>query len=257
MYLRKMLMNAVDASPGNGAVQPAASATAPISGTPAAPTSTPAQPQAQGGADFAEALAAAEKRIRDSMYADLRRRGLLKDDKPGTSGAAAPSTDTPPPTQQTAQPVDVQAMVKAALARQGSFNRMLNAYDANTAQAELVERMFTLENPSDADIASWVKSIADGMGLKPRGQAPAPSAQAAPATPPVPPTQPPQAANAVPITSGGSAPPPTGVNADKFTLATSEADFKSYQRTHGNAKVIEHAKASLKGIKLVPGGGTP
>lgn len=158
MFIKRFLMNEEGASPGNGT----------------APAPAPAaEPQAQGAAPVVDANAIAQQ-VRDSIFAELRRNGALKEKSKGKEEPAPP-----------APAADLRRLDRAARTN-------AHAQRLNDAAYQRLERAFAEENPPDA--GAWLQDYFDGMGV---------AQQAAPA---VATTTTTQQRSASPVSDGGTPP---------------------------------------------------
>lgn len=183
----RILMNEADASPGGGAV----------SGT---QTVTPAQGDAPAQASspdptMVQALASA---VRDSVFAELRRSGVLKNKADPAPTASAPAPAASPSS------TDFRKLDRA-LAQTGFGNGL------DEQGYQFIETAFAAANPQDA--VGWVNTFFASVGRSAPSQPQAPvttgtqqptnGATAEPAKPPT--AAPPSAAGTpvTPMTSGG------------------------------------------------------
>lgn len=156
--LFKMLMNAEGSSPGGGGQQPP-------------PPGTPPAPAAQAGAaspgltvDQVKSLFAEQaKEIRNGVFADLRRQGLLKGKDPdaGAGSGAGDGGDKPPGPAPTpgVSADDVQKLIT----RERSIERIATENKLSDGQRRRMEVALKAENPSD--VAAWSKSYLEDMGI--------------------------------------------------------------------------------------------
>lgn len=237
MKLKPILRNEVDASPGGGAVaaqsQPAASEGA----QPAAPV---IPPDIIEGA-VTKALTAALPKLRDGIFADLRRDGAFKKDKPAEQPAATAATSAPAVGLSAA---DVEAMLE----RERVIASRAAKFDLND---NAVRRLKSALNGVDvSSLAAEADSFLADLGL-----AKAPTPQQA-TTAPAPPQ--PQPSNAQPISDKGS-PVPGGVTdwereyAEK-PQAMSPAAISAMNAKHGIEKArrmrVERALEMGVGIRV-------
>jgi len=129
---QRILMQEADGSPGSGS-------------NPSAPA--PTEPQAQGAAANAGAptvdVAAIASAVRDAVFADLRRSGVLGKEKPKAKDEPAPQAN-------------LRALDRAVA-------RHPHAPKLNDAAYSRLERAFADESPSDAGL--WLKDYFEGMGI--------------------------------------------------------------------------------------------
>jgi hypothetical protein len=163
-----------------------------------APAPTPAEPQAQGAVPAVDASAIAAQ-VRDSLFAELRRSGVLGKEKPAKPTATEPSA---PPQ------INLRALDRAVARHPVAAQLSDRAY-------ERMERAFQAEAPDDA--TAWIADYFQGMGVA-AAQPATPAAPAATIAAPAPRT-------AVPISSGGGSPPaPTVPLEERDILSLSESD---------------------------------
>jgi hypothetical protein len=169
-WLSNILMNQADSSPGGGAA-PAA--------TPQAQGAAPAQTPAFDTTSIAAAVA---EQVRNSMFAELRRAGVLGGDnnersQPKPKAGRHDEGAAPPPSVSTA---DVQKVAK--------FQRALGAAGFTSDQESIIETLFDVEKPEVGAIGEWVAAKAKALGItkgagtgttNPTGQVATPPAQPA------------------------------------------------------------------------------
>lgn len=229
--LKRILMNQVDASPGNSAG--------------AAPAAVPdeVQPQAQGAApisitqaDLDAAIASAVDRgiakARDSLYAEARR--SASGQKPAKASDSPPSAAA----QATLDPLKLRSLDRA-LAKTGLASRLTDS------QYQRAEKAFAAEDPSDAE--AWTSDYFAGFSGSPSTTT-QPSAAPAAAIP----AQPAQPTNAQPASSRG-APPAPQVPLDEMNVWTmSVADRDAFIAKHGTKKYLEKARQQGRNISIDP-----
>ena len=214
MYRRnRILMSEADAPGGGNGAAPVATPATPSE--PAAPT-----PVAQAPSVDVDAIAA---KVRDSLFAEMRKAGVLgKQNKT--------KTDEPAPPQAPA-PLDPFAMRKLDFA----LTKMGVSADLTQSQYERAHRDFASEAPGDAE--SWARDYFHGF----KSSAPQPQpVQTAPAPKPNPQSQ-------SPVSDRGS-PPPNAVplhEADLWTM--SESDRAALIREKGIKWYSDKLKAQGKG----------
>lgn len=221
MTFKRILMQAVDASPGGGTGTPPAQPSTPPAAAPA-PAAQPAPPPAAPAQAAPTSLTPEQARaVENSVNAALRRAGV------GTRPNETPSaTPTPAGTPATPDIARLRALDRA-LASTGHATRL------DEVAYQRLERDFVAESPTDA--RSWVDSYFKGFGFAPPAAAPAP-----PITPPTPapnapaPAPTPQPGNARPVSDGGGPPASGGHVEDIDLLSLSEADRKHLAQTKGN-----------------------
>lgn len=153
---------------GGGASPPGSATAAPASGT--APAATAIDPAALAR----EVAAAVGPQVRDSIFAELRKSGVL-----GGKAGQAPqaSTAETPPAASGASALSLSD-VETLLASRETFARELARFDIPDSAIARARQALNVEKPSD--VASWAKTYATDMGWKERA---APSAAAATTTP--------------------------------------------------------------------------
>lgn len=243
-------MNEQDGSPGNGA-PPSAPAT-PAPTAPAATTGGAAAP-APTLDDIKVVVGSMLGDFRNGLFADLRKTGALKSDKPTPAPAeTAPSSNAQPNANQ-----DVSAL----FARQRAFDRAVGAAGLNDEQAAMLEGMFQAMRPEDP--GQWASTVIKTMGL---GQKNATSSTATQ-------TAQPQTAPAAQPSAPQPAPQPTTNISDRGPASSSDArdpiavmkhritdvtrdDYDRIVADLGPQKASEqyvaNARAYLRSVKLVP-----
>lgn len=197
---QRILMQEADASPGSGAPAPA-------------PTEAPAQGAAPAPAIDVNAIVT---QVRDSMFAELRRSGVLGKEKP-----KAKTSDEPP------TPVNYRALDRAVA-------RHPHAQKLNDAAYTRLERAYAAESPEDA--GQWLKDYFEGMGVAETS----PPAPAKPAEP---------QRSAVPL-NGGTPPVPTPDLENAPILSMSEADRQHLLKTKGAKWYMEQFAKQTKGLSI-------
>jgi len=230
---KRILMVAVGASPGGGgaAAQPTTdlAAPAPAAGTPAAAPAaaiTPPPTPAQGPAPVDVAQLA--RAVSDSVFAELRRAGVVK------KAAAPAATDTPAatPAAQPTQDVGKLRALDRALMSTGLASRLVDddAY-------RRIERDFMAESPDDA--RDWATRYFAGFGVvTPAAPAATPAAAAAAASPNAAqpassPAPTPQPTNVRPASDAGGPPPPRQHLEDVDLVSASVADREALLKSKG------------------------
>jgi hypothetical protein len=187
-------------------------------GGPTAQAST--EPQAQGAApaiDLNAFAAQVEERVRNSMFAELRRSGALKESKK----APAPVADAAPS-------VDLRSLDRA-LTRSG-----LGA-SLSDAAMQRMERAYQAEAPDDA--TAWVKDYLGGFGVAPTATQPATVSAPAPR-------------NLTPASDGGAPPAPRVLPDEPDLLSASVADRAHYEKVLGPRKFVALYKKQISGLKI-------
>lgn len=213
----RILMSEVDASSGNGAVVPSVV-------NPPSESAAPVPTAPAGGVDV-DAIAT---KVRDSLFAELRRAGMFEKQKPAP--APAKSGESPSANAQP-DPLKLRSLDRA-LTKSGLATRL------SDSQYQRAEKAFAAEDPPDVE--GWVRDYFDGFG------APNPS----PVTQPAP--QPAQPLNARPASDRGSPPPPQVPLYEQKLRDLSEADRNALLKEKGPQWYRTKLAADLKGqpIKL-------
>lgn len=218
----RIFMAEQDAGSGNGAAAPAVTAT------------TTTEPQAQGAAPApqtpavdADSIAA---KVRDSLFAELRKAGVFEKTKAPQASPPARKDDSPPP-----QPIDYRSLDRA-LSKSGLSDRL------SDAQYKRIEKAYAEEQPSDAH--GWVKDYFDGLGVTHAPQ---------PATATAQPAQPAAPARPVaehPVSTKGT-PPAAKVAVEELHLpSATDADIKEFIRQKGMRTYVDTLNRQLRGTTV-------
>lgn len=187
----------------------------PGSGAPPAPA--PTEPQAQGAPANAGAptvdVAAIASAVRDAVFADLRRSGVLGKEKPKSNVEPTPQAN-------------LRALDRAVA-------RHPHAPKLNDAAYSRLERAFADESPADA--SSWLKDYFEGMGIVESATPPGPPA------PPAPPQR-----NGPPL-NGGTPPAPKPDLENTPILDLSQADRDHLIKMKGPKWYLEQLAKQTKG----------
>jgi hypothetical protein len=180
MKISSIHMQEADGSPGNGAAQPA---------------QEPVESQAQGTAqpDIGKVVSDALREQRDSIFAELRRNGVIGKEKSKSVEPKSAPSESP----------NLRQFDRA-------FARNTRASHLTDAAVARLERLYVVEQPDDAN--QWLSEVLDGMGVG-TTQA-AQSANHAPA-----PTR-----SASPVSDGGTPPAPKAPLEERDLLSLSPAD---------------------------------
>ncbi len=186
---------------------------APIPAPAPAPTEAPAQGAAPA-LDVTAIAAAITEQVKNGVFADLRRSGVLGKEKPSKPSTTEPSAAPPQ--------VNLRALDRAVARHSHAAQLSDRAY-------ERLERAFQAEAPEDA--GAWLADYFQGMGVAAAQPAvtptPTPAAPAATTAAPAP-------RSAVPISSGGGSPPaPTVPLEERDILSLSESDKLHLIKTKG------------------------
>lgn len=248
MLIRPPLRNEQDGSPGGGSVPAAPTPAAPPNGSAPAAASPSISPEVVHAiaSQIAPVIAT---QVRDGVFAELRRSGQLKTDKPApTAPAAAPvpmeAPGAPAPGYMTA--TDYQQ----ARSRDRALDRALSAHGLADGQRDMIESLYMSVNPPDP--SAWASDLIVKLGLGKSAPQQAASVQPTP-------TQ--GAAPAANFSDKG--PPAANVARDpKAILAhrpleiTSE-DLSRLKADVGEVKALEmhrdNVRAHLKSIRLTVG----
>lgn len=219
----RILRNQEGASPGGGAAPP--------------PAQQPTTPPAQGAAPLTrDDLKSFADDVRNGVFAELRRSGVLAD-KPKAKAAAK---DDETPNGTTAQPAADPRRFDRTMVRLGIGPKL------SERQMMALERDFLADNPSDPD--AFIKQWASDFGIaleqpKPAGTAAAGAQQQGQG-------QAQQQTVTQPITARG-APPPSQVPVEEVNLWTcSQADRDAYANKHGASKYFERLREQGKNVKV-------
>jgi hypothetical protein len=213
MNLRRILMNAADASPGSGAA-PAV-----------APTT---EPQAQGAAPLtmdsvAKLVADALVQQRNSIFAEMRRG---RDDEKKPAKATSASSDAAPDVSRLRQ-------LDRALARTPHASKL------SDSQYARLERAFVTESPDDA--SSWLTDYFGDVGS---AAAPAAAGTTAPNSAAT------AARTGAPASDGG-APAASQVPVDERRIVgMSQTDVEHLVKTKGPAWLSAKLRTELKGVSV-------
>ena len=216
MFIRpRILMSEVDASSGNGAgapsvVNPSSESAAPV----------PTAPVASVDVD------AIVTKVRDSLFAELRRSGAFEKQKP-----VAPVAKGESPTATQPDPLRLRALDRA-LAKSGLASSL------SDSQYQRAERAFAAEDPPDVE--GWTRDYFAGFGM------PTPSPVTQPAQQPAQPT------NARPASDRGSPPAPQVPLYEQKLRDLSDADRTALLKEKGPQWYRTKLANDLKGqpIKL-------
>jgi hypothetical protein len=237
MYPRPILRNEEGASPGGGA-PPADSPTAPQG---AAPLDVNAI-----GSLIKGVVAESFGELRNGLFADLRKAGALKQDKPPAPTPAPTPVEAPAASGMTAS--DVQTL----MARERAFARATASVGLSPEQEALVEQTYRAVNPPDP--YEWASTFIKVMGLGKPPQAPA-AAAPAPAQP-TPTVANPTAFDKGPAASSAARDPLAILQNDprKSTMD----DYRRLVAQHGEVKAGEiwrnHVMSFLSTVKVRPDG---
>jgi hypothetical protein len=244
--LFKMLMNKEGASPGGGAAPPSPGQPPAEPGAP--PTSVVPLDQVKGLVDQAV------ERTRNGIFADLRKAGVFKDDKPAGGGEHGAGGDKPPAPGST-QSLD-PTQLNALLERRDTFTRVATKAQLTDPQFARMRAAFQSENPSD--VTAWSSSYLTDMGLVKDPTAPPNAGQPPPQDPNVP--KPPAGSNAAPPRSDKGPPSPGDAkDYDKALLENplelTKVDIERLRAKYGfeeaNAKIKDNVMRALAKVKVV------
>jgi hypothetical protein len=226
--LKKILMNAADGSPGGGAA-------------PAAPAQgAPAQAPAAPPIDYAELAKQIADRVtptvRDSVFAEARRAGIMPDDKKKKD--AAPQGDGAPAPSVGMSHDDVARLVQ----RTSDLEASLSDAGLDPEQKGLLRSLFKSTNPDDVGgwVGSTLKALKIGRSATQQQNGGAPQAQ------------PPQR----PASDGGGPAPVNGQSGDEQLLhKMSKVDRDAWIRQHGHAAYMKKLEEEMRGraVQVRPG----
>lgn len=182
----------------------------------------PIEPQAQGAASAAVDTASIAQQVRDSLFAELRRSGVLK----GPSKPTAPA----PESSGAAPAIDLRPLDRA-LMRSGQGAKL-------TDQAiQRMERAFQSEAPSNAD--EWVGEYLGGFGVTNTPTVSQPQIKSAVAPPSGP-----------PVSDAGGLPVSRSPVEQQDLVHMSESDRAHVISTKGISWYVTTLNAQLKGRKI-------
>ena len=194
--------------------------------------------------------------FKNGVFADLRKTGVLKSEKPAPSPTApAPA---PVPVEAPAAPSPVSGMtaaeVQTMMARQRAFDRAVTAAGLSDEQIATVEGVFQAVNPQEP--AAWLAGFIKTMGLG-KGSAPPP-------TQPEPPKAPPAAPAAATPSFSDKGPAATSMSRDPIAilqhnpLQATRDDYARLVAMQGPDKALEtwrnHSMAFLQRTRVRPDG---
>jgi hypothetical protein len=219
MWLRRILMNQADASPGGGA------------------TVAPAASQAQGTAAPAPTIDVANlakdigAQVRDAMFAELRRAGVLSDGN-GKKGKETQGGDgaTPPPAQAGD---DIERRIQRASDLEGAMGHAQLSND----QKARVRVLFKADSPED--IGGWVSSTVTALGIGKTAAAIQQTTNQGTTTPP----------QRTASDAGGIA-PPGQQNGEQLLHKMSDTDREAWIRQNGIGPYMRKLEEELKGRRI-------
>jgi hypothetical protein len=212
-------------------------------GAPPPPAPAPTDPPAPGASpavDVTAIAAAVAQQVKDGVFAELRRTGVL-----GKEKAPKPVSEPPPSSTTTPPPPDIGKlrMLDRAIARSPHAARL------NDAAYTRLERAFIEETPADA--ASWLTDYFEGMGVSATPTPAAPAAPAATPTAPAVPNAAPAPRTAVPVSGGGGSPPaPTVPLEEQDLLRLSKEDRDHLIKQKGPRWWMQTLAAQSRGKSL-------
>lgn len=225
---KRILMNAADASPGNGA---------PAGAPPDVPASTPA-PQAQGApaateppVDLKQLMSTVGELAKsvNSLHAAERRAREGKQ----------PASDDKPKTPATTEDV---------LAIRDAFDDATSELRLTKDQRSLLREHVMSRRPSSVDVDSVVSDYVRRAGWSAPAATPAAPAQQGAAQP----AAPAQPSNAIPASSRGAPPAPQIPLEEMNPWTMSEADRDAFIKSKGIKVYLEKARQFGKGIRIDP-----
>lgn len=229
-------MNEEGSSPGGGAPPPAE--------VPAANQGAPAAVPA--ASEILSAVAQQLADFKNGFFADLRKAGALKSDKPAAPAPAPVPVEAPQPVATGMTHAEFQAQ----MARERAITRALASANLAPEQEQFVEQTLRAVNPPDP--IEWATNFlkATGLGQKPTPQAPA----QAPAPAPVPPSQ----------NFSDKGPAASSVARDPLAIIQNDPrkanmdDFRRLAAQHGQQKALQmwtdNTMAFLQTVKVRPDG---
>jgi len=226
MHLRRFHSQQVDETQGSGgaAIRAAVVQAEPTAATP------PVQPQAQAAPsiDVAAIVAETVKQTRDSIFAEMRRNGTLKDPKPSKDNTARGETPT----------VDADTV----RARERAFDRAVARLDLSQGAIDRMDKAFRAESPDD--VQGWINGYLSDFGIT--GKASAATATAPTTVQPAAPT----AKSAEPISNAGSPPASRAAPEDLDLASLNESDALAVLKKLGAAEVRKRLAKQLTGRRL-------
>jgi hypothetical protein len=214
----RILMNAADGSPGGGA-PPA----------PGAPAPAPAQGQPQGLTR--DDLKSFADDVRNGVFADLRRAGVLGKEPKSKRGDEEPVAGTPP-APPAADPMKLRELDRA-LGRLGAADKL------SDAAYKRMERAFVEEAPTDT--AAWAKDYLGGYGFaQPAPGSAAGGQQASTVSDP----------NKPPVSNAGGVPNPNVPIEERSLIGMSESDINHLVKTKGPQWVRKRLYEQLRGVRV-------
>jgi hypothetical protein len=229
--LKRILMNQVDASPGNSA----GAAPADVPPAQAAPQAQGAPTPAISPEDFTKlvtSVADLAKSVNSLHAADRRTREGKQPAKPDGADGATPIADDP----------------SSQLARRDAFDDATSELKLTKGQRQILRELVDLKKLHPSDVDGFVTDHATRAGWAVSSNATQPSAAPAAASP----AMPAQPSNAQPASSRG-APPAPQVPLDEMNVWTmSVADRDAFIAKHGMKKYLEKARHQGKSISIDP-----
>jgi hypothetical protein len=217
-----------DQPSGGGGATPPSPPSPPA--TPAAPATGPA-PTLDIAALAAQLAPALAGPVRDSIFAELRKSGVLKKDSPP---APDPAVAAAPTGNASLSAADVESM----LGRRETFAYLLSQFEIPATALGRARQSFLAEKPDD--VSSWVTGYATDMGWKQRNaQPPANGSGGSPPSSAPPATAPAQS-------TPSSSPPARVVTDDTRLIDMSEADIKAVVARLGYGKFKERVLAEMR-----------
>lgn len=222
MFIRfaRILMQKADAPAGGGQIPPSSQAEAT-----AQPGANP--PAAQP--DMAALVKDVVGQVRDSMFAELRKAGVLGGGKSGGKGDPPAGEAPPASTGQGVSLDEVQAMVT----RESAYARALGAASLTPEQEGLVQTLYKAAKPDDP--AGFVAATLKTLGIGARSDS---TNQMRPAT------------NQRPVSDAGGPAPSSQPGGAPTLLKMSEADRADWLRERGPVAFRQQLQKELRGASV-------
>jgi hypothetical protein len=222
---KRILMNAADGSPGGGS-----------SPAPTSPTNPPAQGGAQPQYVTKDDLKSFADEMRNGLFADARRAGMLGKDSKTKQPQRGGDEDPPSSSPATAPDPMKFRELDRAVTRLGFADKL------DDTAFKRMERAFIEEAPTDA--AAWVKGFLGGFGLA--QSAPATAAEQKPTTTVTDPKRP-------PVSNAGGVPTSQVPIEERSLIGMSESDINHLVKTKGIQWVRQTLYRQLRGVRVQVG----
>jgi len=243
-HAKRIYMNEADSGSGNGA--------SPAPAAPAEPTAAPTAPVFDPDALVARLVGVLDEKLaahKNSTFAELRKAGAFKQDKPADVPPVQPTPSAPVAAQAGLTQADVDARLEARLELERVVAARTAKYDLSESAAKRLRS--SLANAAPGTLASEADSYLSDLGL----------AKAAPAQPT--PAQAPSQAAKPNISDRGTA-APTDMRDSEGVLNSRPLEMTAHDvdaliLKHGHDKGLqmfqERVLSALRGIRIKPPGG--